>query len=89
MVGVVTDGKGRVVGQVGKGAGDRIARPVVDHGENGALCERLIIQSNKGEHGAAVDRHAFGCDLVGFRSACIDLATVNAVGIKSEGALGR
>jgi hypothetical protein len=54
-----------------------------------ALRERLIAQSNKGEKGAAVDRHAFGCDLVGLHSACIDLATVNAVGIKSEGALSR
>lgn len=47
------------------------------------------MQSNKGEHGAAVDRYVFGCDLVGFGSACIDLATVNAIGIESEVALSR
>ena len=62
---------------------------VVDHSENCALRERLIAQSNKGEKGAAVDRHASGCDLVGLRSACIDLATVNTIGVKSEGALSR
>ena len=77
------------IGQVAEGARDRIVRRVVDHGEDRALRERLIVQSNKGEEGAAVDRHAFGCDLVGFGFVGIDLATVNAVGIESEAALSR
>jgi hypothetical protein len=89
LEGVSADGERGSVRQVAEGVRDRIVRSVVDHGEDRALRERLIAQSNKGEEGAAVDRHAFGCDLVGFGSVGVDLATVNAVGIKSEAALSR
>ena len=82
LEGVTTHGNGPAVRQIHESAGDRIGRPVVDHSENRPLRECLIAQSNKGEKGAAVDRHVFGCDLVGFRFACIDLATVNAIEVK-------
>ena len=59
-------------------------RRVVDHGKNRALRQHLIAQSNKGEDRAAVDGHAFGCELVRFGFACIELATVSAVGIESR-----